>query len=174
MEVNINFKTLEEAIKYFCIDKNDFYIIVDECSSLNQVLNNGSKVIYGGNGLLNGHRLWSKQIILLNKMLNRKVIIFQKKINGKFICLGKYIYLDNSKKMGFNGFTYFDVTLTRIKNPIQEARDEKEKREAKVNILKKQFINEDNKQPKSILSKPSTPKNNDKIVSFFNDVNYII
>jgi hypothetical protein len=154
MEVKINFNTLEEAVKYFCKDSNDFYIKIDECSSLNQVLNNGSKVIYGGNGLLNGHRLWSKQIILLNKMLNRKVIIFQKKINGRFIYLGKYNYSDNNKKMGYNGFTYFEVTLTRIKNPIKEKQ---------APII-----------PKSILSKTSKSKNNDKMVSFFRDINYII
>ena len=124
MDSNILFNNIEEALKYHKISEDEMYInSIEHPNSLERFSYNdkifyhigkGTK-LYPGYPLAN--QMWHNQLKLIDKFVNNNTIdVFRQFMDGAVIYLGKYCYDKCRKKIGENGFTYFEFKLMKKRN----------------------------------------------------------
>jgi len=123
MDYNILFNNMKEALEYFKISKDDFYIKVNyHPDSLERFTCNNNIYYHVGKGrkLSSGYpianQMWYNQNRLVDKICkNLSIAVFEIYYDNKVIYIGNYIFDKYEKKIANNGFTYFEFKLLKIK-----------------------------------------------------------
>ena len=123
MYSNILFDNLEDALIYHKIHEDDFYInSVEHPNSLERFTYNDNIFYHIGKGykLYPGYplanQMWYNQLKLVNKFaIDNNVPVFRLFMDGKVAYIGNYTFDRYRKKIGENGFTYFEFKLLKKK-----------------------------------------------------------
>jgi len=122
MDSNILFDNLQEALKYHKISEEDeLYIVsIEHPNSLEKFTYNNNIFYHIGKGpkLYPGYplanQMWFNQSNLIDKFVQYdNMPVFRQFMDGRVAYLGKYCFDRYRKKLGENGFTYFEFKLIK-------------------------------------------------------------
>jgi len=118
------FPDLKTALNHISIPQGWAYLkVYEHPKSLEQISQGGHIIHIIGNGVLRspghpaGNQIFAKQLPFFGLIKKQAHFpIFYMELNGDVVYMGCYSMLDYKKKVSFEGFSYFEYKMARVKS----------------------------------------------------------